>query len=102
MRSLIVSPQAEDDLAEIWDYIALDSVEVADSFVERLVAQFARLLTYPQIGRARTDLLSGVRYLPFEDYLIFYRVLTDDVEVYRVLPGARDVNGAFEEMHDRD
>jgi plasmid stabilization system protein ParE len=35
MRSLTVSPRAEDDLAEIWDYIALDSVEVADSFVFR-------------------------------------------------------------------
>ena len=31
----------------------------------------------------------------FEDYLIFYRPIDDGVEIFRVLPGKRDIEAIF-------
>jgi toxin ParE1/3/4 len=36
MRRLVLSPAAENDLVEIWSYIAADSPANADRFLERL------------------------------------------------------------------
>ena len=37
----------------------------------------------------------GLRSLPVENYLIFYRVRDDTVEVLRVIHGARDLGAIF-------
>jgi toxin ParE1/3/4 len=42
---------------------------------------------YPLVPRHES---SGVRRAPHGDYLIFYRVTTDSVEILHVLNGARD------------
>ncbi len=31
----------------------------------------------------------------FEDYFIFYRPIVDGVEIFRVLPGKRDIEAIF-------
>jgi plasmid stabilization system protein ParE len=49
-------PLAATDIAEIWDYIAEDSIEQADAWVDRLDETLQLLATQPRMGRARDEL----------------------------------------------
>lgn len=57
-------PRASDDIAEIWDFIAEDSLAQADAFVDRLDRKLQLLATQPLMGRARDELASGCAAFP--------------------------------------
>ncbi len=88
-------PLAEIDILEIWDYIADDSLAAADRWVDHLDKQFRVLATQPMMGRARDELVPGVRSFPFGRYVVFYMPLDDGIDVVRVLHGARDIDAVF-------
>ena len=85
------------DLAEIWAYIALDSPDNADHFVDRIfrICQEG-LASNPDLGRAREELSPGLRSLVFESYVIFYHPIPNGVAVVRVLNGMRDIESNFD------
>jgi toxin ParE1/3/4 len=95
MVPLRFSDHAEIDLIEIGDFIATDSAVNARRFVADLEKYCLILAAHPLLGRARDDLLPGLRSLPYHRYLIFYRALHSGVEIVRVLHGARDIRRAF-------
>ena len=73
MPSVVVRPQASDNLAELWAYIAEDSPRQADAFAVRLRPGVSGLLARnPNIGRARPELLANLRSFPIGRYIIFY------------------------------
>jgi len=88
---LIVSDQAVADLGDAWHYIASDDAGSADEFLDRLFAQCEKLAQSPGLGRARDELLPGLRSLPVGRYIIFYRVRGDDLEIVRILSAYRDL-----------
>lgn len=47
------------------------------------------------MGRRRDELAPGVQSFPFGRYIVFYRVVSDAIEVVRVLHGARDIETIF-------
>ena len=96
MATVLRRPRARDDLAEIWDYIADDSVEQADVFIDRLDATFHTLAGQPLMRRAREELAPGLRSFPLGRYVIFYQPPPDGVAIVRALHGARDVEERFE------
>ena len=96
MGELRIGPRAYEDLIEIWSYIADDSVTNADAFIDRLYETMESLGRNPGAGRQRQELAPGIQSFPFGRYLIFYRALTNSVEIVRVLHGARDVENIFE------
>jgi len=53
------------------------------------------LATQPMMGRARDELVHGLRSRPFGRYVIFYELLKDGIVVVRVLHGARDLDAQF-------
>ena len=57
MPRVLRRPLAGADIAEIWDYIAEDSVGEADAWVDRLDAKLRLLSTQRMIGRARDELV---------------------------------------------
>jgi|ERR1700722_11400788 toxin ParE1/3/4 len=89
-------PRAGADLSEIWEFIAEDSVERADAFVDRIDAMFHTLAAQPLMGRERRELAPGLRSIPLVPYVIFYEVIHDGVAIVRVLHGARDASAQFE------
>jgi toxin ParE1/3/4 len=95
MPRVLRRPQAVDDVLEVWDFIAEDSLDQADAWVDRLDAALRRLATQPLMGRARPELADDLRSLPFERYVISYLPISDGVDVIRVLHSARDVDSAF-------
>jgi toxin ParE1/3/4 len=90
------TPAAVEDLIGIWSFIDKHSTEAADRMLDCIEAAYERLGDFPEGGRRRDDLLSGLRSLPVGRYIIFYRRTEDGIEVVRVLHGARDLPRLFE------
>jgi len=99
MPRILRRPRAQADLDEIWDFIADDSEERADSFIDLLDGKFQTLAQNPKLGRTREELAKGLRSFPVGHYIIFYLPLADGIEIVRVLHGARDLVALF---RDRD
>jgi toxin ParE1/3/4 len=98
MPALIISPQAEEDLEEIWSFVAERDAEAADRLIDEITGRFDHLLDYPEAGRARHDLLVNLRSLPVGRYIIFYQPADDGVEIFRVLHGSRDLQSEFDTL----
>jgi len=97
MPSVVIRPKALGDLAEIWACIAEDSPRQADAFAAAIDREIRGLARRPLIGRARPELLTDLRSLPFGRYVIFYLPRNRGIEVVRVLHGARDLKPLFDE-----
>lgn len=95
MPVVLLRPRAQDDITEIWGYIADDSELQADAFVDRLDAKFQLLARQPGLGRVREELAPGVRSFPVGRYVIFYESVSDGIAVVRVLHSARDLDAQF-------
>jgi toxin ParE1/3/4 len=92
---LIISEQASNDLMDVWLYIANDSPQTADRFIDFIYEECCSLCLDPGLGRARDELFPGMRSFPVKRYIIFYRISSDSVEIVRVLSGYRDLNTLF-------
>lgn len=89
-------PEAERDILDIWDFIADDSPDEADRWIERLDEKLRLWATQPSIGRVRDELTHGLRSMPFGRYVVFFAPLIDGIDVVRVLHSARDIDREFE------
>jgi plasmid stabilization system protein ParE len=75
MNRYILSTDADLDLDEIWEYIAADSIDNADSWISKLFDAFESLAGNPGLGHKREDLTSlPVLFWPVGSYLITYRI----------------------------
>jgi toxin ParE1/3/4 len=83
--------QAEQDLDEIWFYIAKDNTAAADTFLDEIGDSAQLLAREPLMGRARPDLAPDLRSFPVARYVIFYTPSPSGVEIARVLHSARDI-----------
>jgi len=86
------SPQAENDVASIWEFIAGDSVKAADAVLERIEKAFDMLAQNPLAGRARNELGLALRSFPVGSYVVFYVPVPDGIEVVRVMNGRQDID----------
>ena len=89
------TPQAVDDLFEIWHYIASDNREAANRVESAIFEACAFVAESPLRGHRRTDLTPlALRFWnvqPYRNYVIVYDPATKPVHVVRILHGARDV-----------
>jgi antitoxin ParD1/3/4 len=95
MSLYLLTPQAEDDLFDIWSYIAQDSLSAADRVEAEIYAAFTFLAATPHVGHVRSDLTDrNVRFwtLPhFSYYVIVYDPAFQPLRIIRVLHGATDI-----------
>ena len=89
------TPQAADDLSEIWSFIARDSFEAADR-VESAIFQACELVAgSPLAGFIRRDLtVLPVRFWvvqPYSNYLVIYDPEKRPVQIIRILHAARNL-----------
>lgn len=85
------SARAEEDLIEIWSYIAQQNPRAADQLLDRLQQRWELLATQPRSGMARDDIGAGIRYVATGEYITFYRPGSDGIEIVRVIHGRRDI-----------
>lgn len=90
-RSIARSRQCDEDLLEIWLYVALDDPAAADRMIDRIERRWTQLIDQPFSGTAREDIGRDVRQLVAGSYLVLYRVGDDRIDIVRVLHGRRDL-----------
>jgi toxin ParE1/3/4 len=89
--NLSFSPKALQDFEAIGEYIALDSAWHAVRFVRQLRDICSRLVDFPEAFPLIANFeSSGVRRRVHRNYLIFYRVEPDGIEILRILHSAMD------------
>lgn len=86
-----LTAEAESDLEAIAEYIARDNVTAALNFVHELREKCRALAQspqgYPLVPRYQDQ---NLRRRPVGNYLIFYRIRGETVEVVHILHSARD------------
>jgi toxin ParE1/3/4 len=97
-------PSARRDLVDIfYYYVSKGTLPTARRFLAQAEATFQRLADMPGLGaryEPHEPLYAELRYFPvtrFRVYLVFYRPIPGGIEVFRVLHGARDINGILAE-----
>lgn len=89
------SEPALEDLDDIWRYLAQRGSENVTRFITRLDDVFSLLDDFPQIGRERNDLRSGIRSYVYQRYVVLYRQVEEDVLIEAIIRGDRDIEGMF-------
>ena len=88
---VVLTEAAMADLVAIGRHIATDNPQRAKAFVAELKSRCHELGTMPKaFALVPRHEHSGVRRRPYKNYLIFYRIAADIVEVLHVLHGAQD------------
>lgn len=85
-------PRARLDLIEIWSYIADDNEAAADRLLRRIDEALLMLANTPLAGRARPELGPDIRSFPIGNYILFYAVQPNAIDVVRVLSRYRDIS----------
>ena len=93
MATYRLLPQAEEELDNIWLYVAKNSasIDAANRMIDAIAERFLLLAQHPHSGRARSDLRHGLRSFAAGDYVIIYRFDGVEVVILHVLHGRRDI-----------
>lgn len=94
MRKISLRPSAQEDLKQIYTYIAERSGDPARAlnYIHRIRHSFKVLQTFPEGGRLRNDLRPGLRIFSFERRVVIAYLILDngDVEIGRLFYGGQD------------
>ena len=88
-----IFPTARQDLEDVIGYLNTLSPEIALNYYDRLVEEIASLSRMPERCPRPKDLAlaaKGYRYLIVKNYLVFYVVAGDTVQIRRILYARRD------------
>jgi len=86
-NSYVVTDAAEEDIFDIFSFIAESDATAAKTVVKKLYESFERLSHYPAMGRTRPDLTNKkVRFWVLRPrFLIVYRVESYRLTIVRIL-----------------
>lgn len=95
MTDWSLTEAALEDLEEIFEYLSAFSLEVGERFIEDFERKCDNLVKFPKMGRSYTEFSPDLRGIPIESYMIFYRILSQRIEIIRVLSGYRNLESVF-------
>ena len=91
-----IFPRAKQDMEEVIDYLHTLSPDVALKYYDLLVEEIAGLSQMPERCPRPKDLAlaaRGYRYLIVKNYLVFYVIAGDTVQIRRILYARRNYKG---------
>jgi toxin ParE1/3/4 len=98
MNRYRISQLAEQDLEDIWVYLAQNNQIAADQQIAKILNRLPILAQFPDIGKMREDLRDQLRSFPVKPYIVFYIKLDDgEIEIVRILHHSRDIDHLFSE-----
>ena len=90
MSGFRLHPEAYNDIDELWEFIARDSVNAADRVRAKIYERLQKLVKSPHQGHYRRDLTSqALRFIHVYDYLIAYAPKERPLWVIAVIHGSR-------------
>jgi toxin ParE1/3/4 len=83
------TPQAEQDIEEVHQFVARDSLKAADGLIDKLYTTALRLGQFPKLGKG--GCVKGTRDLvvPGTPFYLSYRVVDEGIHILAVVHGAR-------------
>src|SRR5689334_22160464 len=92
----ILTPRAQADLDEIWDYTAARwSLDQAETYTRQLGRDIAAVAEQPSLGSECSEVRKGYRKYPSGSHVLFYRVIADGIDVVRILHERMDYGRHF-------
>jgi addiction module RelE/StbE family toxin len=93
MRRIVILSRAAQDLEDVVDYLSQFYTSTAIRQYDRIISRIKELTHFPNkyeeygAGHYRFS----YRRMIVDDYLIFYVVLDDTIEIHRIQHGKRDI-----------
>ena len=95
MKAVFWTTSANRDLVEIVDYLAEESLEAAEAFVNRVDRELTHLREFPQIGRVVPELernnVTRFRELVLSPWRVVYREEKEQIFIVTVLDARRNI-----------
>jgi toxin ParE1/3/4 len=104
VSAFTLSSRAEQDITEIADYLARESLDAAVRFYDQVPVALSSLARNPGMGKPvllKDPTLTGVRIWRIDGFprvLVFYHATQRGIRVVRVLHGARDIDSTLGRM----
>jgi plasmid stabilization system protein ParE len=101
---VIFSPEAEEQLAELFHYIAAAaSLGIAERYINAIITYCETLDTFPLRGAQRDDIRSGLRVTNYKGRtVIAFDVDAQQVSIIGVFYGGQDYETALQDDLDED
>lgn len=102
MAQIVWTDPARDELAEIYEYIALDNPDAAERVVARILRHVKQLAEHPKSGSVPPELprTSEYRQIVEPPCRIFYKVGKDTIFIVHVMRSERLLRPSH--LEDRD
>jgi len=98
MKKLDISNLAQEDLLQLYTFMAENNVEAAVRLMRTFQQKFELLAQFPEMGKERNEIVIGWRSFPVGKYIVFYQVSGDVLEIARVRHGSSDIDNLFEDL----
>ncbi|MFO1103910.1 MAG: type II toxin-antitoxin system RelE/ParE family toxin [Methylocystis sp.] len=86
MSLYALTPRAQTDLEDIWNYtVAHWGDDQAEKYLRQIVAAMAYVAADPERGRACDEIRAGYRKCAVGVHVVFYRNAQKGVEIIRIL-----------------
>lgn len=92
MYKIVSKPRAEQDLLNAYEYIFynLSNPIAARNFISQIIKSISYLQYFPFMGAKFYN--SNYRHIIFKNYIIFYSVKSNYIEIYRVFHKKQNYN----------
>jgi|LakMenE01Jun11ns_1017448.scaffolds.fasta_scaffold8592125_2 toxin ParE1/3/4 len=97
MNQYTISTEAIRDMEQILDYLANNNISMGERLLEEFSKKCRYLTQFPLMGRSYREIRPYLRGLPMKNYIIFYRLTEQGIEIMRVVKGDRDLEAFFSE-----
>ncbi len=86
MTRFTLSPRAQADLDEIWDYTVKHwGVDQAEFYVRQIETAIKTVAAEPQRGRLCDEIRQGYKKYSTGSHLLFFRLASSGIDVLRIL-----------------
>jgi toxin ParE1/3/4 len=91
MTGYVLSPRAQADIDEIWDYTADQwGDDQAERYIRDLRRAIETIARNPNRGRSCDFIRPGYRKFPVGAHMILFRLIADGINVVRILHQSMD------------
>ncbi|HEV2270853.1 MAG TPA: type II toxin-antitoxin system RelE/ParE family toxin [Steroidobacteraceae bacterium] len=82
----VLTPRAQRDLDEIWDYTSDRwGLHQAETYTRQLWTDIEAVAANPAMGRPCAEVRAGYHKHPSGSHVLFYRIIPDGIDVVRIL-----------------
>jgi toxin ParE1/3/4 len=87
----VLSPRAQTDLDEIWDYTADRwGLDQAETHTRALWQRIEQVAARPAMGQDASDIRAGYYKISCGSQFLFYRLIAEGIDIVRILHGRMD------------